>query len=169
MERIILLNSDFTFLNTIGWKKAICLVVKEKVEVVKDSTRKVGCNDRTFEMFVPSILRLVRLVKTVYTRKAAFTAGNLLIRDNHACQYCGDKAGPLTIEHVFPRSRGGKTSFENCVIACMGCNGKKGNRTPREAGMQLRSTPYPPMIIELISKRIQHLGLDSILADLVRP
>ncbi len=169
MERIILLNSDFTFLNTIGWKKAICLVIKEKVEVVKESTRKVGVNDRTLELFVPSILRLVRFVKTVYTREAPFSTGNLLIRDNHACQYCGDTAGPLTIEHVFPRSRGGKTSYENCVIACARCNGKKGNRTPREAGMKLRSTPYPPMIIELISKRIRQLGVDAMLAELVRP
>lgn len=168
MERIILLNSDFTFLNTISWKKAICLVVKEKVEVLRESPRKVVSGDRSFEMFVPSILRLIRLVGTVYTRKAPFTLGNLLVRDRRACQYCGDKTGPLTIEHILPRSRGGKTDFENCVIACAPCNGKKGNRTPREAGMKLRSTPYRPMIIELISKRIQHLGLDSILADLVK-
>ncbi len=168
MERIILLNSDFTFLNTISWRKAVCLVVKEKVEIVKESHRKVASVDRAFEMFVPSILRLVRLVKTVYTRKAAFTPRNLLLRDGHTCQYCGDKTGPLTIEHIIPRSRGGKTSFENCVIACRRCNGKKGNRTPREAGMRLRSTPYQPMIIELISKRIQRMGLDSILADLVQ-
>jgi len=168
MERAILLNSDFTYLNTISWKRAVCLVIKDKVEVITASSRRIATMDSAFEMFVPKVLRLLHLVRTVYTRKAAFTPKNLLVRDSHTCQYCKNKSKKLTIEHVIPQSRGGKTNFENCVIACEACNSKKGNKTPREAGMQLKSTPYQPMIIELIYKKMQHLGLDDMLAEMVR-
>lgn len=167
MERAILLNSDFTYLNTISWRRAVCLVVKNKVEVITASTQRIGTSDTRFEMFRPKVLRLLHLVRTVYTRKAAFTPKNLLVRDNHTCQYCGHKSKKLTIEHVIPLSRGGKTNFENCVIACAACNNKKGSKTPREARMTLKSKPCQPMIIELIYKRMKHLGLDAMLAELV--
>jgi 5-methylcytosine-specific restriction endonuclease McrA len=167
MERTILLNSDFTFLNTISWKRAVCLMIKNKVEVITETSQRIATVDSGFEIFVPKVLRLLHLVRTVYTRKAAFTPKNLLVRDKHTCQYCGNKSKKLTIEHVIPQSRGGKTNFENCVIACESCNSRKGNKTPREARMPLKSRPYQPMIIELIYKRMKHLGLDTVLADLV--
>ncbi len=168
MERTILLNSDFTYLNVISWKKAVCLVIKDKVEVISESSRRINTSNSSFEIFVPKVLRLLHLVKTVYTRKAAFTQKNLLIRDNYTCQYCNRKAKKLTIEHVIPQSRGGKTNFENCVIACEACNNKKGNKTPQEAGMALKTSPYKPAIIELIYKRMHNLGLDALLSEIVK-
>ncbi len=168
MERTILLNSDFTYLNVINWKKAVCLVIKEKVEVISESSRRINTSNSSFEIYVPKVLRLLHLVKTVYTRKAAFTPKNLLIRDNYTCQYCDRKTKKLTIEHVIPQSRGGKTNFENCVIACEACNNKKGNKTPQEAGMTLKTSPYQPAIIELIYKRMHNLGLDTLLSEIVK-
>ncbi len=68
----------------------------------------------------------------------------ILRRDKHTCQYCGSSRG-VTIDHVFPKSRGGKDSWTNLVAACAACNGKKGNRTPQEAGMTLRCVPRSPV------------------------
>ena len=83
--------------------------------------------------------------------RVKFNKRNLITRDGHCCQYCGTGEAPLTIDHVFPRSRrskrfpnGGTTTWQNCVTACIRCNLKKGNRTPEEAGMKLLSKPAPP-------------------------
>jgi 5-methylcytosine-specific restriction endonuclease McrA len=75
-----------------------------------------------------------------------FSRLNLYRRDRFTCQYCGGRPGSkeLTIDHVQPRSRGGHLTWENCVLACVACNKKKGSRTPEEAGMKLRSQPMRP-------------------------
>jgi 5-methylcytosine-specific restriction endonuclease McrA len=67
-----------------------------------------------------------------------------LRRDNHTCQYCGNTKN-LTIDHVIPRAKGGLNIWENVVIACEPCNNRKGNRTPHEANMTLRTKPKAPM------------------------
>lgn len=79
-------------------------------------------------------------------RKLTFTRPNLYKRDDHTCQYCGDPLPPsrLTVEHIMPRSRGGPTSWENCVAACEDCNSRKRDRTPQEAGMKLKKQPAKP-------------------------
>lgn len=77
-------------------------------------------------------------------RQVSFSRRNLLRRDQATCQYCGRRGVEATIDHVMPRSRGGPTSWENCVIACARCNHRKADRTPREAGMPLRRAPARP-------------------------
>ncbi len=79
-------------------------------------------------------------------RGVSFSRKNLYRRDGYACQYCGGRPGPraLTIDHVQPRSRGGPTSWENCVAACEPCNRRKADKTPREAQMPLRTRPAKP-------------------------
>lgn len=79
-------------------------------------------------------------------RKVVFSRPNLGKRDAFTCQYCGTAlpSGDLTVEHILPRSRGGPTSWENCVAACESCNARKADRTPKEAGMKLRSKPVRP-------------------------
>lgn len=78
--------------------------------------------------------------------KVGFNRANLFKRDEHACQYCGVElpGSKLQIEHVMPRSRGGPTTWENCVASCDDCNSRKANKTPREAGMKLRTKPAAP-------------------------
>ena len=75
-----------------------------------------------------------------------FTRRNIYKRDHNTCQYCGARPGTseLTIDHVMPRSRGGRSTWENCVLACVRCNRRKADRTPIEAGLHLLTTPAKP-------------------------
>ena len=79
-------------------------------------------------------------------KTVTFSRLNLYRRDRYTCQYCGGRPGSkeLTIDHVMPRSRGGALSWENCVLACVACNKRKGSRTPEEAGMALLAAPVRP-------------------------
>jgi 5-methylcytosine-specific restriction endonuclease McrA len=94
---------------------------------------------------IPRVLHLER-----YDRAPRFgvrlTRRNLLLRDSYQCQYCGKEPGvrELNVDHVVPRSRGGRDSWDNLVIACRPCNLRKGKNTPDEAGMQLRTEPTKP-------------------------
>jgi 5-methylcytosine-specific restriction endonuclease McrA len=80
------------------------------------------------------------------------TRRTVLTRDQHTCQYCGTQPGQkhLTLDHVIPRSRGGLNVWENVVTACAACNQRKGNRTPREAGMPLRGKPARPHYVAIV-------------------
>ena len=89
-----------------------------------------------------------------------------MIRDRHKCKYCGSP-DYLTIDHVTPKSRGGKDTFDNCVTSCKQCNNKKGSNTPREAYMNfIGKPPYEPTITEFIQIRMKVSGLDKILKEL---
>ena len=94
---------------------------------------------------MPVVIRLLNYVHVPYERfTVPLSRRTLINRDNHMCQFCGDTEGPLTIDHIMPRSRGGMTSWENCVAACLRCNHKKGNKMPEEIGMHLRRKPSRP-------------------------
>lgn len=94
---------------------------------------------------VPEVIVLTRF-NGLPSPGAVFTRRNLFRRDANTCQYCGRRPGTseLSIDHVLPRSRGGKSTWENCVLACMPCNRRKANRTPDEARMKLLSRPRKP-------------------------
>jgi 5-methylcytosine-specific restriction endonuclease McrA len=79
-------------------------------------------------------------------KTVVFTRRNLYKRDRNTCQYCGRRPGTseLSIDHIQPRSRGGRSSWANCVLACMRCNRKKSNRLPAEAGLRLQREPVAP-------------------------
>ncbi len=166
MERVILLNSDYSFLNTISWKKAMCLMAKGKVEVVKASERILESAEKTWKMIVPKVLRLVKIVRTIYRTRVPFSKKNVVYRDESICQYCRIKHRRLTIDHVVPKSQGGISSFENCVSACKPCNNKKGNRTPRQARMGLMRQPIQPTIMEFLRIKMRTLGVDKVLVEL---
>lgn len=94
---------------------------------------------------VPEVVTLADYGQIPRSR-VSFSRRNLFTRDNWACQYCGCKPGSkeITMDHVVPRSKGGKGSFVNCVAACMSCNRRKADRTPKQAGMQLLTVPKTP-------------------------
>ena len=96
-----------------------------------------------------SVVVLLDYVKPA--RYPAFTRFNLFLRDEFSCQYCGAR-GEMTFDHVVPRSRGGRTTWENVVAACGKCNLRKGNLTPRQAGMTLNRLPQRPTSSELQNK-----------------
>ncbi len=99
----------------------------------------------TSELLVPRIVRLT-LYDKVPKSTVRFNRKNLFARDNHACQYCGQRKpmSQLSLDHVLPRSQGGKTTWENVVCSCTACNSRKGGRTPIQANMALLSKPMRP-------------------------
>jgi 5-methylcytosine-specific restriction endonuclease McrA len=98
-----------------------------------------------FHLRVPEVVALTRHDRARH-QTVTFSRRNLFKRDHSTCQYCGCQPGTeeLTIDHVVPRSQGGQTTWENCVLACVACNAHKANRTPDQAGMKLRRAPTRP-------------------------
>lgn len=116
----------------------------EKAELLHDDPeKKLRTPSDQFDF--PSVIRLRRYIRLPY-KKVVLTRRNVMRRDSFRCQYCGQKS-KLTIDHIHPKSRGGKDTWENLTTACDKCNVKKGNRTPKEANMELLSKPYRPMPI----------------------
>jgi len=164
MNRTIVLNGDYTFLNTISWRRAIALLMKGKAETLKYSDRVIHTYNGD-EIKIPLVMRLIKVIRMIYKNRVPYTKKNVVVRDSYSCMYCGSH-DDLTIDHVIPESRGGKTNFENCVTACFACNNKKNNRTPREAGMFLRKMPHAPTISEFFRMKMKNLGLDKFLKEL---
>lgn len=154
MDGTLLLNASFEPLKVISWERAVTLFFLGKVEVVHVYEREIRSVALTIKM--PSVVRLLRYVK-LGQRKPPLSRINLFARDNGQCQYCGD-ALPMkeaTIDHVMPRSRGGKRTWENVVLACHPCNRKKGRNTPHEARMYLSQPPHAPDWLPVLSVRIK--------------
>ena len=165
MTHCVLLNADYSFLNLVNWRRAFCLLAKGKVEVVRDSQQTIHSAGGK-ELKIPVVMRLIKLIRTIYRSSVSFTKRNVLVRDRFQCAYCGTRKDRLSIDHIIPKSKGGKTNFENCVAACKGCNLRKGGRTPSEAKMYLRVRPYQPTISEFLRLKFESLGIDEILREL---
>ena len=167
MERCVILNGDYSYLNVVSWQRAICLVIKEKTEVLKWSDKEICNADGTVIMKIPLVMRLIKVIRMIYKNKVPYSKRNILVRDDFTCMYCGknDKV-KLTVDHIIPQSRGGKSTFDNCVAACKPCNHAKGNRTPREAKMYLRRKAYTPTIYEFIRLKMKHYKIDEFLKEL---
>jgi 5-methylcytosine-specific restriction endonuclease McrA len=162
---VIVLNSDYGFLNVVNWKQAVKLVVKGKVEVLEFTSRVLENCERTVKIIVPKIIRLVKMIRTLYKARVPYSKRNVFIRDRFQCAYCGDKIGKPTLDHVIPSSKGGKSDFDNTVTACRPCNAVKGDRTPRESGMFMRYQPYQPTVMEFLQIRLRSLGVKDILDE----
>lgn len=145
-RKVLVLNQDFTALSICSVPKAFLLVYMNKAELISEDVRaRLRSVSTTFPM--PSIIRLNRYVNRPFRHGGVvLNRHNIFKRDNHRCQYC-HSAKDLTIDHVHPKSRGGKTSWDNLVTACRVCNGRKGDFTPEEAGMQLRQRPFKPSFV----------------------
>jgi len=109
-----------------------------------------------FEIRVPKIIRLL-LYDRLPERAVKFNRRNVYARDEGKCQYCGRRfpTSELTLDHVVPRSRGGKSTWENLVCCCVACNARKGGRAPGEARMRLVRRPYKPRRSPLIRLSIR--------------
>lgn len=166
MERVILLNSDYNFLGTIDWKKAVTLVIKGKAEVVKATDKLIHNASKSVKMYLPKVLRLVQMVRRIYRSKVPYNKRNVIFRDGNTCQYCGETDTAMTIDHVIPASRGGKSSFDNCVASCKKCNSTKNDRLPSECGMTLKRRPFRPTIMEFITIKMKNHGIDKLLEDI---
>lgn len=143
METLVL-NASYEPLARISWQTAMRLLFQEKVEIVEEyEDREIRTVTITFK--VPSIIRLLKMVRR-RKKQVKFSRDNVYARDSGKCQYCYKRVPrhEVTYDHVFPKSRGGRTTWDNVVIACVPCNQKKEDRTPVEARMTLRTKPIRP-------------------------
>lgn len=151
MKRALLLNASYEPMNFISDLRAMKLLLKGRAEIITNMQGKrsvwLGAfftsASQRFE--IPATLRLLEQVKRRW-KPPRFRKKVLFNRDSWSCQYCGTKLSwdTIEIEHILPASRGGPTSWHNCVAACKPCNKRKADRTPDEAGMQLLSVPREP-------------------------
>ncbi len=166
---VLVLNRLYMAVNVISARRAFVLLAKEQAEVltVEDDVYnsydfetwiEVGkARDRwqdeqvewvraiSFEIMVPKVIRLLFYDRLPQTR-VKFNRRNIFARDENRCQYCGKKhpTPELSLDHVIPRSRGGRTTWDNVVCSCTRCNARKGGRLPEEAGLKLVRKPIKP-------------------------
>ncbi len=140
--RVLLLNQTYEPLGTVSVARAIVMVFKNTVSVEEWDGERVLRSARE-EFQVPSVVRRREYINVRRRRQASgMKRLRIYMRDHWRCQYCGEKkqANDLTLDHIFPRSRGGENSPVNIVTACLACNNRKGSRTPEEARMPLLTT-----------------------------
>ena len=142
MEKVLVLNADFTPINITSVYKGFNLVNKGKAEIVKASNTPLRAG--TFEFIRPIIIRLLNYVK-FRLNKLKINRQRIYKRDGHQCTYCGNRKN-LTIDHIIPKSKGGQNTWMNLVTCCSSCNRLKDDRTPEEANMKLNILPYEPTI-----------------------
>jgi 5-methylcytosine-specific restriction endonuclease McrA len=140
--RVLLLNQTYEPLGTVGVARAMVMLFNNSVTVEEWDEGRTLRTPRE-EYPVPSVVRRRTYINVRRRREASgMKRLRIYIRDKYRCQYCGERKLPaaLTLDHIFPRSRGGDNSPVNIVTACLGCNNRKGNRTPEEARMPLLTT-----------------------------
>ncbi len=143
-SKVLLLNQNFVPITVTTARRAVIMVWTGKAEIIESSDNYFhSVNDR---FVVPSIIRLLVFVKISFGMKLKLTKKNIFKRDRGICQYCGTTIGPMTIDHVVPRSHGGGDTWENLVCACARCNNIKDDCTPHEAGMKLLKKPRKPSL-----------------------
>lgn len=142
--RVLILNQTFEPLQVCTARRAVVLLFTGKAERVEDTSRVIRSPSTILAL--PSVIRLHRFIRKPAQPSIAFNKKNILKRDAHTCQYCGRNGGErMTIDHVIPKSMGGRTVWENVVSACRTCNLRKGNKSLDEAGMRLLRRPSKPL------------------------
>ncbi len=148
----LVLNADFRPLSYFplslwSWQDAVKAVFLDRVNIISEYDAAVHSPSAEFQL--PSVISLKEYVPM--GRRPAFTRFNVFLRDAFRCQYCGEGfvAEDLTFDHVIPRARGGRTTWQNVVAACEPCNLKKGHRLPQACGMVPLRKPLQPTNYEL--------------------
>jgi len=153
LSQVLLLNADaqpisYLPLSAIQWKEAITYLWLDKVTVLEWYDNWI-VRSASWETKVPAVMMLKEMQRR--RRMPRFSKVNLYIRDLYTCQYCNTPytKNNLTLDHVIPLSKGGKTRWENIVAACGPCNTRKGNKTI----MKPKTIPYQPTYYELVANR----------------
>ena len=149
----LILNADYRPLSYFPlslwpWQEAIKAVYLKRVNVAAEYEEVVRSEKLTLPL--PSVIVLKNYV--VPTKTVPFTRATLFLRDEFTCQYCGYKGKDLTFDHVVPKSRGGKTRWDNVVAACQSCNLRKAAKTTSQAGFKLKKAPTKPSPEVLLNK-----------------
>ena len=139
---VLVLNASYEPINICGARRALVLVLKGVASAEEETSHAV--HSARAAMRLPSVIRLLEYRRIPHQTRA-LSRKNILMRDRYTCQYCSRTlaSAELTLDHVVPRSRGGRSSWENLVACCYTCNNRKGDRTPEEAGIKLVRRPRP--------------------------
>jgi 5-methylcytosine-specific restriction endonuclease McrA len=142
-KRALVLTSWYMPVRIVTWQDAITDLVQGKVEPLVNYSEEIRSPSTVIRC--PAVVRILRPTKGM-KKGIKFSKQNVAARDGHRCQYCLVRLtlSQITYDHVFPRSRGGETNWDNIVTACRPCNFKKEDKTPQEAGMKLHSIPRKP-------------------------
>ena len=143
-RRVLVLNQDYSPIMVCSVQRAFLLTFLNKSEIIAPF---VGASMRSVSSTypMPAVIRLLNYVRVPY-KGVNLTRMNVFKRDNFECQYCG-LGKDLTLDHVLPKARGGKSTWKNLVTACKRCNAKKGDCLPHEIGMELAVKPFKPSYI----------------------
>jgi 5-methylcytosine-specific restriction endonuclease McrA len=153
-EPVLVLNANFEPINVCTTRRAIGLILNGKANLVLNGRGEIKTVSISYPR--PSIIRLEKMIRRPRPR-IRLTKREILRRDNYTCQYCGNHAAYLTVDHILPRRLGGQHSWENLVAACPPCNHRKGGRTLEQAQMRLLRHPQePPTSAQYLFAR--HLG-----------
>jgi len=158
VQQVLVLNASFEPINVCTVRRAAVLVLKDKAVLLERAERPLRSERLSLDR--PTVIRLisfVRIPRDAHGRK--ITRKAVLARDSWTCQYCGTRKPGLTVDHVIPRSRGGKSVWENIVASCATCNRRKGSHLPREIKMHPHTKPRAPgptVFIRIASPTIPH-------------
>lgn len=141
-EPVLVLNATYEPINVTAVRRAMVLLLKGVAQAEEMHSSEVHSAAHAHK--VPSVIRLLAY-RHIPQQSRALSRKNILLRDRNTCQFCGRifPSSELTLDHVVPRSRGGRSSWENLVACCYRCNNSKGDRTPEEAGLKLARRPRP--------------------------
>lgn len=159
MGQVIVLNADFQILSTVPLKKAWKYIALGKVKILKEINN------------VPKVIQFIKIVVAMHRKGVPWNKHNVHLRDRYKCAYCGERLDKkeLTIDHIIPQDRGGKSTWENTTTSCFPCNNKKQNRTPSEANMAFIKRgwkPYAPTVMEFYMIKFAEDGIEETLNDL---
>jgi len=154
--RTLVLDQGYQPHRIVPWQRAVGMWFGGKVEVVEEYDDEIASVSLVIRM--PAVVRLLRRIR-VQRHGVKFSRFNVMLRDRFTCQYClrSLPARELTCDHVLPKTRGGRSGWENIVTACRPCNERKGNRTPSEADMHLAVRPAAPRWLPAVSVDAQTL------------
>ena len=138
---VLVLNQDYEPFNICRVRRAVVLLHRRRAEMLENGSGFIHSVNDIFP--VPSVIRLAYFIKRPWVERK-LSRLEVFSRDQYICQYCGKETRQLTLDHVIPRYRRGKHSWENVVSACIRCNRHKAGKTPAEAGMKLICHPSPP-------------------------
>ncbi len=140
-QSVLVLNQNYVPISICSARKAVILLLLNKAQMIERYEDTIHSARQA--MPYPSVIRLNRYIRRPY-QTVSLNRKNIVKRDRNRCQYCGKNHQPMTIDHIIPRSQGGRDTWENLASACFRCNHKKGDRTPEQAGMKLLRKPTRP-------------------------
>jgi len=140
-SHVLVLNQNYEPLNVCNVRRAFVLLDLGKAEMLEEGEGLLRSSSLAFPR--PSVIRLIYLIRRPRPQMR-LTRREVFQRDHFTCMYCGEQAHELTLDHVIPRYRGGRHTWENLVSACKRCNHRKAGRTPQEARMHLLREPFHP-------------------------